>query len=372
VEQKLTTIKNYVIELEGKFRNGDISISEYDRSIIKNNDVYNEVLGEVSPLHSALNKVENIYAYIAPYITMLQPQRMFPVTYRDHEVSKTPVDLSSVKNADTYRKLAHENQATDAEEAALEKYLLGVESGDSNNTFDPDDLEDLDDRPMGYWDKVKVQGGNSRLSGTPDGFAGPATATFDYFSEDLFTMFDPNASMGEKMLASVFILPTPAKFLKPLDDVASGLKKGKSSNKASGTKNSFDELMSPEEATRYNKYWESRTWSLSENGAVINRRRYTIHALERMAPDIPQVRAILNSKAQKTAVKKGMIPGTRDYKNFINDYSHVRNIPPLVIEDAVINGTKKQGNILGTWAYETVDVKVIVNYSRDIVTVIPK
>src|SRR5699024_5829749 len=176
--------------------------------------------------------VESIYAYIAPYITMLQPQRMFPVTYRDHEVGKTPVDLSSVKNADTYRKLAHENQATDAEEAALEKYLLGVESGDSNNTFDPDDLEDLDDRPMGYWDKVKVQGGNSRLSGTPDGFAGPATATFDYFSEDLFTMFDPNASMGEKMLASVFVLPTPAKFLKPLDDVAFGLKKGKSGNRA--------------------------------------------------------------------------------------------------------------------------------------------
>src|SRR5699024_1586773 len=192
IEQELTTMKNYVTEREGKIRNGDISISEYDRSTLKNNDVYNEVLGEVNPMHSALNKMENIYAYIDPYMIMLQPQRMFPITYRDHEVSKTPVDLSSVKNADTYRKLAHENQATDVEEAALEKYLLGVESGDSNNTFDPDDLEDLedlDDRPMGYWDKVKVQGGNSRLSGTPDGFAGPATATFDYFSEDLFTMF---------------------------------------------------------------------------------------------------------------------------------------------------------------------------------------
>src|SRR5699024_7989761 len=92
-------------------------------------------------------------------------------------------------------------------------------------------LEDLDERTMNYWDKAKVQGGNSRLSGTPDGFAGPATATFDYFSEDLFTMLDPNASMGEKMLASVFVLPTPAKFLKPLDDVASGLKKGGTSSK---------------------------------------------------------------------------------------------------------------------------------------------
>src|SRR5699024_10192577 len=171
-----------------------------------------------------------MYEYIAPYITMLQPQRMFPVTYRDHEVSKTPVDLSNVKEADTYRKLEQENQTTAAENAKLEKYLLGVESGDSNNTFDPDDLEDLDERTMNYWDKVKVQGGNSRLSGTPDGFAGPATATFDYFSEDFFTMFDPNASMGEKMLASVFVLPTPAKFLKPLDDVASGLEKGKKSN----------------------------------------------------------------------------------------------------------------------------------------------
>jgi len=76
VEQELTTMKSYITELEGKIRNGDLSISEYDRSIIKNNDVYNEVLGEVSPLHRALNKMENIYAYIAPYITMLQPQRM--------------------------------------------------------------------------------------------------------------------------------------------------------------------------------------------------------------------------------------------------------------------------------------------------------
>src|SRR5690625_3672040 len=109
-----------------------------------------------------------MYEYIAPYITMLQPQRMFPVTYRDHEVSKTPVDLSNVKEADTYRKSEQENQTTAAENAKLEKYLLGIESGDSNNTFDPDDLEDLDERTMNYWDKAKVQGGNSRLSGTPD------------------------------------------------------------------------------------------------------------------------------------------------------------------------------------------------------------
>src|SRR5690625_525673 len=173
-----------------------------------------------------------MYEYIAPYITMLQPQRMFPVTYRDHEVSKTPVDLSNVKEADTYRKSEQENQTTAAENAKLEKYLLGIESGDSNNTFDPDDLEDLDERTMNYWDKAKVQGGNSRLSGTPDGFVGPATATFDYFSEDIFTMFDPNASVEERMLASVFVLPTPAKFLKPLDDVASGLKKGKDASRS--------------------------------------------------------------------------------------------------------------------------------------------
>src|SRR5699024_12261973 len=58
VEQELMTMKNYVTELEGKIRNGDISISEYDRSTLKNNDVYNEVLGEVNPMHSALNKME--------------------------------------------------------------------------------------------------------------------------------------------------------------------------------------------------------------------------------------------------------------------------------------------------------------------------
>src|SRR5699024_1953843 len=92
IEQELTTMKDYVTELEGKIREGDISIAEYDRSTLKNNDVYNEVLGEVKPMQSELDAMEDISAYVPPYRIMLQPQRMLRITYRDHEVSKPPVD----------------------------------------------------------------------------------------------------------------------------------------------------------------------------------------------------------------------------------------------------------------------------------------
>ncbi|WP_258319329.1 hypothetical protein [Listeria monocytogenes] len=104
------------------------------------------------------------------------------------------------------------------------------------------------------------------------------------------------------------------------------------------------------------------SWSLNKDGATINGRKYSGHALERMAPDTPEIRAQLNTRAQEIAKSKGYVPGTKDYSAFMKKYIQPRNIPPTVIEDAISNGVKTSGNQLNTWKFE----------AGDVITVIPK
>lgn len=114
------------------------------------------------------------------------------------------------------------------------------------------------------------------------------------------------------------------------------------------------------------------SWSLNKNGATINGRKYSGHALERMAPDTPDIRAQLHTRAQEIAKGKGYVPGTREYSDFIKKYVQPRNVPPSVIEDAIKNGVKTAGNQINTWKFETGDVTVIINNLGDVITVIPK
>ncbi|QDJ06215.1 T7SS effector LXG polymorphic toxin [Enterococcus faecalis] len=114
------------------------------------------------------------------------------------------------------------------------------------------------------------------------------------------------------------------------------------------------------------------SWSLNKNGATINGRKYSGHVLERMAPDTPDIRAQLHTRAQEIAKGKGYVPGTREYSDFIKKYVQPRNVPPSVIEDAITNGVKISGNQINTWKFETGDVTVIINDLGDVITVIPK
>ncbi|MCC9021928.1 ribonuclease YeeF family protein [Bacillus nakamurai] len=113
-------------------------------------------------------------------------------------------------------------------------------------------------------------------------------------------------------------------------------------------------------------------WDLGKNGGVVNNRRYSQHALERMAPNRPEVRAELFSRATKKAKEIGLRPQTIEYKNFINKYIDPRNIPPSVIEDAIKNNKAIPGNKPGTFVHSTKDVQVVLNASGDVITVIPK
>ncbi|MGM5471500.1 T7SS effector LXG polymorphic toxin [Bacillus pumilus] len=113
-------------------------------------------------------------------------------------------------------------------------------------------------------------------------------------------------------------------------------------------------------------------WSLSKGGGIINKRKYSQHALERMAPNIPEVRATLTKRALKKADELGYRPQTKDFNDFIKKYVDPRDIPPSVIEDAIKNTHKVPGHRKGTFVHDTQDVRVVINELGDVITVIPK
>ena len=114
------------------------------------------------------------------------------------------------------------------------------------------------------------------------------------------------------------------------------------------------------------------TWDMKQGGGLINGREYSQHAMERMAPDTPQIRAELSRRAEKSAEQLGYKPGTQKYYEFCEKYVEPRNIPPSVIEDAIASAEPVPGKTVGTFVHETADVKVIVNANGKVVTVIPK
>lgn len=102
-------------------------------------------------------------------------------------------------------------------------------------------------------------------------------------------------------------------------------------------------------------------WDMTEGGGVINGREYSQHAMERMAPDTPTVRAELSKRAEKAAQQKGLEVGTKEYYEYCTKYVDQRNIPPSVIEDAISSSKAIPGNRPDTFIHETLDVKVVIN-----------
>ena len=113
-------------------------------------------------------------------------------------------------------------------------------------------------------------------------------------------------------------------------------------------------------------------WDMTEGGGVINGREYSQHAMERMAPDTPTVRAELSKRAEKAAQQKGLEVGTKEYYEYCTKYVDQRNIPPSVIEDAISSSKAIPGNRPDTFIHETLDVKVVINSNGKVITVIPK
>ena len=113
-------------------------------------------------------------------------------------------------------------------------------------------------------------------------------------------------------------------------------------------------------------------WDMTEGGGVINGREYSQHAMERMAPDTPTVRAELSKRAEKAAQQKGLEVGTKEYYEYCTKYVDQRNIPPSVIEDAISSSKAIPENRPDTFIHETLDVKIVINSNGKVITVIPK
>ena len=114
------------------------------------------------------------------------------------------------------------------------------------------------------------------------------------------------------------------------------------------------------------------SWDMVEGGGTINGREYFQHAMERMAPDTPQIRAELSRRAEKAATQRGLKVGTQEYYEYCKKYVDPRNIPPSVIEDAISSTRGIFGNRPDTFIHETADVKVVINSKGKVITVIPK
>ena len=117
---------------------------------------------------------------------------------------------------------------------------------------------------------------------------------------------------------------------------------------------------------------EDAKWDMPKKGKYINGRYYTCHALERMAPDTLEVRAKLSRRAEKLAKQMGYELGSRDYNNLFLKYINPRNVPPSVVENAILSTKGVPGKCLGTFTHETADIRVVVNSSGDVITVVPK
>ncbi|EEG76140.1 hypothetical protein DealDRAFT_2982 [Dethiobacter alkaliphilus AHT 1] len=113
-------------------------------------------------------------------------------------------------------------------------------------------------------------------------------------------------------------------------------------------------------------------WNMKRGGDVINGRKYSGHALERMAPNTLEVRAELHTRAVQRAKAVGLKPGSKEYSDFINKHIDPRGVPPIVVEDAIRNTTMVPGKDAGTFVHQNSNVNVIVNSAGDVITVIPK
>jgi len=113
-------------------------------------------------------------------------------------------------------------------------------------------------------------------------------------------------------------------------------------------------------------------WSMPKGGAIIDSRKYSEHALERMAPDTLEVRAELTTRAHEKATEKGLELGTEEYYDFVKKYVDPRGITPSIVEDVIKNTTATPGRYEGTFMHQNEKVTVIINNNGDVIMVIPR
>src|SRR5699024_4076653 len=108
-----------------------------------------------------------------------------------------------------------------------------LDSDDRSSPYVPENIEPPDYGPITFWDKRELIVSNKDVR--PDGLAMPTAKTmtlaYALTIEDAVVFVDPNTDLDERLIAGMFLIPTPAKFEKPFlkhaDDVGGAANAGR-------------------------------------------------------------------------------------------------------------------------------------------------
>ncbi|MUK87330.1 hypothetical protein GMD78_02805 [Ornithinibacillus sp. L9] len=262
--------------------------------------------------------------------------------------------------------------------------------------------------PMPVMDSFNSAQGNVKKNGVLQKAGSIVKGVADFlFLDDIKTLTSQDTSLLEKGMAAANFFPI-GKVVKGaklgynvisnsqvIGKVTEGVKKGWNKAKnaaktvtdktskaiksgANGIKNAWNKLFGKGDSNKAKDVKDAVEgkdnigWSMPQGGGTINGRKYSEHALERMAPNTPEVRAELTTRAHQRATQQGLKPGTKEYNDFMKKQVDPRGITPSVVEDTIKYGTPSPGNTPGTTVYQRDQIRVVTNSNGDVITVIPR
>ncbi len=222
LKQDVETMKKYVSDMEKLVQSGSFSVGNFSKTMLFKSRANIEMAGAEqiisyvlksfplmgrlqhmnTPIHQdklelvyetaperqpLLDKLKNMFSYVAPLTTLLYPKSLFPLTYRNHEPSSKPVNFDKLKETKAYQELAMKNAMSEEEIAAIKAHLNEIKENGSTGAYSPenDSLPEYGkEKETAFWEQRNALVGNSSLAGTPDGLAGPFTAVAGFFTED--------------------------------------------------------------------------------------------------------------------------------------------------------------------------------------------
>ena len=244
---------------------------------IIHSDLYIDLLEKVSPVYNAYNKLVNILSANGPIAMIVNPGNFLPRLFQDKEIKSA--DIDKIKETEAYQNLAVKNQMTADEEAQLKNYLQNIDPDDRNSPYAPENDAHPDYGPITFWDKREVIVSNKDV--TPDGLAGPTTATLTFMYaltiEDAVVFVDPNTELDEKVIAALFMIPTPAKFGKPFfkqaDDLGGAANAGRR-GKNKKDNNSLDSDSTVKSVSNMNEFFDLEFGKTISNSLSKSKVRY--------------------------------------------------------------------------------------------------
>jgi len=225
--------------------------------------VANSIVMDMPAAFTALQKQNQFNRDAWPYVAMMYPNMLFPITYRKHGANANNVKPKDIKEQKFIQDLAEQNRMTPEEEIQLQQHLQQLSSGEAladevgqkkvNSQQVPEtqgESEYYAREPLTYEDKREVMGGNSDLAGDPYTMGHITTAGLNFVFDDIGTIVDPNAAVAEKMMAGVTFLGKPIKAVDRIYDAHKDMQKVNDVRKATSSTNNNDKFLTKNGAFR--------------------------------------------------------------------------------------------------------------------------